>query len=265
MPIAELPDLRLHYELSGPANAPVILFSNSLGTDLAMWAPQVERLGNRFRLLRYDSRGQNGSSLGGEEYTIELLARDAFELVKYLGLARVYFCGLSMGGMVGMWLALHAAECLNGLVLANTAPRIGTNETWNARIEAVRRGGMKAVSGMVVERWFTPEFRRASPDRVAWAENMLENSPPEGYARSCAAIRDMDQRQAVTRIELPTLVIAGAKDLSTPPAEGRLLAEEISHTQYVELAAAHLSNIEQEERFTEVLAGFVASQEKTHG
>jgi 3-oxoadipate enol-lactonase len=170
-----------------------------------------------------------------------------------------------MGGMVGLWLGVNAAECLGGLVLANTAPRIGTSETWNARIETVRRGGMQAVSALVIARWFTPEFRRSSPHRVTWAQAMLESSPPEGYARCCAAIRDMDQRGAAGRISLPTLVIAGAKDAVTPPADGRSLAAEISAAQYIELEAAHLSNVEQEERFTETLAAFVEQQEKTHG
>src|SRR5271166_2339268 len=196
MPFADIGDLRTHYSLTGDQE-PVLMFSNSLGTNFSMWDPQIAALQGHFRVLRYDTRGHGppsvASSAKPSDYTIELLGRDALGLLDSLGLDRVHFCGLSMGGMVGMWLAIHAPERLHRVVLSNTAARIGTKETWNARIATVRKDGMKPVAAAVIERWFTPQFRASFPERVARAQRMLENASPEGYAACCAAIRDMDQ------------------------------------------------------------------------
>ena len=250
-------ELRTHYELTGP-EGPVLVFSNSLGTDFSMWDPQMAELGPRFRILRYDTRGHGQSSVTPGDYTIEQLARDVLGLLDALGLDRVHFCGLSMGGMIGMWLAVHAPNRLHRLVLGNTAARIGTTEIWNARIATVRKNGMSAVASTVIERWFTPSFRELFPEKVAAAQKMLEASPPEGYAACCAAIRDMDQRESVAQIKVPTLVIHGAKDPVMPAAEARFLVEHISGAANVELNAAHLSNVEESGAFTEAVSHFLS-------
>jgi 3-oxoadipate enol-lactonase len=259
MPFADLHGLRVHYSLTGKENAPVLIFSNSLGTNFSMWDPQAAALEKEFRVLRYDTRGHGQTAVTPGPYSIEQLSRDVLALLDHLKLDRVNFCGLSMGGMIGMWLGIHAPQRFHRIVLCNTAAKIGTAEMWNARIETVRKGGTKSVAAAVVERWFTPEFRAASPAAVATALQMLENSPAEGYAECCAAIRDMDQRETVKNVRVPTLVIAGAKDPVTPPAEGRFLADHIPGAKYAELPAAHLSNIEAAPQFTAELTKFLNS------
>jgi len=258
MPLANLGEARLHYELTGPETRPTLVFSNSLGTDFSMWDPQMPAHSQRFRILRYDKRGHGQSSVPPGDYTIEQLGRDVIALLDSLGIDRVHFCGLSIGGMTGMWLAVHAPERLARLVLCNTAARIGTNETWNGRIAAVRKGGMKDVAAAVIERWFTPEFRAASPEKVAPALAMLENANPVGYTGCCAAIRDMDQRDAISAIKVPTLVIYGAKDPVIPTADALFVAERIRGAQTLALDAAHLSNVERAEAFTQGVADFLS-------
>jgi 3-oxoadipate enol-lactonase len=255
MPFAATDELRTYYELTG-VNGPVLVFSNSLGTNLSMWDPQMAEMNRHFRILRYDTRGQGQSSATAGEYTLDQLGRDVLHLLDALGLDRVHFCGLSMGGMIGMWLGIHAPDRLHRLVLCNTAARIGTAESWNARIEAVRKGGMKAVAAAVIGRWFTSEFREAFPHRVAAAQEMLEKAPPQGYTGCGAAIRDMDQREVVANIAAPTLVIYGGKDPVTAPSDAHFLAEKIVGSAELELNAAHLSNVEQPDKFTEAVANF---------
>jgi 3-oxoadipate enol-lactonase len=174
-----------------------------------------------------------------------------------LSLERVHFCGLSLGGMTGMWIGINAPERLQKLILCNTAARIGSAETWNARIEAVRKSGMKSVAPAVIERWFTPAFRAAAPETIAQTQRMMEASPPEGYVACCAAIRDMDQREAISSINAPTLVIAGAQDHATPPADGQFLAGKIRGARYVELPTAHLSNVEAAAQFSSEVLRFL--------
>ena len=259
MPIVKSGEARIHYALEGQSGAPALVLSNSLGTNYSMWDPQLPELRKKLRVLRYDTRGHGQSSLTPGPYSIEQLGRDVMALLDALDLDRVHFCGLSMGGMIGMWLGANAPERLNKLVLCNTAAKIGTSEVWNARIEAVRKNGMKSVASAVVERWFSPAFREKPPATVSSTLKMLEAANPEGYAACCAAIRDFDFREQLSRIRAPTLVIAGAHDPSTPPADGRFLADQIQGAQYAELDAAHLSNIEAQDRFNNEVAKFLNS------
>lgn len=257
MPFVEAGDLHVHYALTGAANAPAVLLSNSLGANISLWDPQMRALEREVRVLRYDTRGHGHTSVPPGPYLIEQLARDVVRLLDALRLDRVHFCGLSMGGMIGMWLGVHAKERLHKLALCNTAARIGTAETWNARIENVRKGGMKAVAPAVIERWFTTEFRARSPEAVASAQRMLENTPPEGYMACCAAIRDTDLSEAISAIRMPTLVIVGLKDPAVPAVNGRFLADRIPGAQYAELETSHLSNLEAPAQFTSELIHFL--------
>jgi 3-oxoadipate enol-lactonase len=257
MAFAQFKDARIHYDLVGPETAPVLVFSNSLGSTLAMWDPQMPALQKRFRILRYDTRGHGQSSATPGPYSIEQLARDVVALLDELKLESAYFCGLSMGGQTGMWLAVYTPTRLKRLVLSNTAAKIGVAEIWNARIEAVRHGGMKSVSSAVMERWFSANFRANSPDSVAIAKRIVESADPDGYIANCAAVRDFDARNAINAIRVPTLVIAGTHDAATTPADGRYLAEQIPAARYVELDAAHLSNIELPERFASEVSSFL--------
>ena len=259
MPFAQLKDVRIHYDLTGPSNAPTLVFSNSLGSTLSMWDLQTPTLQKQFRVLRYDTRGHGQSSVTPGPYSIDQLARDVLGLLDELQLERVHFCGLSMGGQTGMWLALNAPLRLTRLILSNTAAKIGTPEIWNPRIEAVRTGGMKSISAAVMERWFSVEHRAKSPDSVSTAKRMLESTDPEGYVANCAAVRDYNALKAVAAIQLPTLVIAGTHDAATTPSDGRYLVDQIRGARYVELDAAHLSNIERPERFVSEISSFLYS------
>lgn len=258
MPFADVPEGRLHYRIDGPARAPVVVLSNSLGTDLHMWSPQVLDLATSYRVLRYDTRGHGLSSVTPGPYSIERLGRDVVALLDALAIQRVHFCGLSLGGMTGMWLGVHAAERIDHLALCNTTARIGSPGLYDARIDAVRAGGMRAVVDAVLGRWFTADFIAQHEEHVAPVRAMLEHARADGYIACCEAIRDMDQRDAISRIRLATLVIAGIHDLATPPAEGRFVAGAIPGAQYVELDAAHLSNIEAAPAFTSALLKFLA-------
>jgi 3-oxoadipate enol-lactonase len=257
MPFAQLPDARIHYEWVGPDHASVLVFSNSLGTTYRMWDGQVQEFTRKFRLLRYDTRGHGESSVTPGPYTIEQLSWDVVRMLDALGLDRVHFCGLSMGGMTGMFLGAHTPERFHKIVLCNTAAKIGTPEMWNTRIEAVQKGGMKTVAGAVIERWLTAGFRASHPAETAAALSMLEEADPQGYVANCAAVRDADHRQELKDIKVPTLVLSGTHDPGTPPSEGQFLAKSIPGAQYTEVNSSHLSNIEGRDDFNRKVLGFL--------
>jgi 3-oxoadipate enol-lactonase len=257
MSFLELKDSLIYYELSGSEQRPVLMFSNSLGTNISMWDPQVPIFAPNFRNLRYDTRGHGQSSVSPGPYTIDQLARDVLALLDQLRIDRVHFCGLSMGGMIGMLLAMQSPHRLRKLVLCNTAPKIASAEQWNTRIDTVRKQGMKGVVDGVLERWFTPHFRSRSPAAIESTKQMLLTTPVEGYASCCAAIRDTDMRDAISRIQVPTLIISGAHDPVSPPYDGHFMEQHIPGAQYKELPAAHLSNIEAAEAFTMEVSNFL--------
>jgi 3-oxoadipate enol-lactonase len=188
----DLDGARFHYRLDGPAEAPVLLLSNSLGTDLGMWSAQLPAWSRRFRVLRYDTRGHGRSAVTPGPYTIDQLGGDALALLDALALPRVHCCGLSLGGMTGMWLATHAPARIDRLVLSNTAAQIAPPELWNARIDAVDRGGMTAIVDAVLARWFTAPFLAAGGAALAAMRAMLLACPAQGYIAACAASRRGD-------------------------------------------------------------------------
>jgi len=259
MPFADLTEVRIHYSLAGPDSAPVLVFSNSLGADLSMWDAQTSAFENNFRVLRYDTRGHGRSSVPPGPYNVATLGRDFLALLDSLALDRVYFCGLSLGGQTAQWLGLNASSRFHKLILCNTAAKIGTDEIWNTRIATVLRDGTESVAPGVIGRWFTAGYRAAHPEEADRAQRMLEATSAEGYVACCAAVRDFDSRASVAQIRLPVLVIAGAQDPSTSPEDGRFLASQIPNAQFAELDAAHLSNIEQSEKFNQELADFLQS------
>jgi 3-oxoadipate enol-lactonase len=248
---------RLYHRFDGPEGAPVLVLSNSLGTSLEMWDPQIPAFAERFRVLRYDMRGHGRSAVPEGPYSMADHTNDLLALLDEKGIDRVRFCGLSMGGMTGMWLGCNAPERLERLVLCNTSAQLGIPDHWNQRIAIVQREGMKGVAEGVIDRWFTPEFREREPQAVDKVRRMLLETPPAGYAGCCAAIRDQDQRETICSIPVPTLVVAGARDPATPPDHSRLIASKIPGARVVELDAAHLSNIEARERFTAAVLEFL--------
>lgn len=257
MAFAKLPDGQLHYELAGPEGAPVLVFSNSLGTTLDMWDAQVPDFTKHFRVLRYDTRGHGKSSITPGPYTIQQLSNDVLHLLDFLHLEQVSFCGLSMGGMTGMFLGVHSPARFRRIVLCNTAAKIGTPEIWNNRIEAVQKSGMDSVASAVIERWFTPSFRATDADTTSTMLSMLENANPAGYIANCAAVRDFDFRDRLSGLRMPVLVVSGTHDPVTMPSDGRFLAEHISNAQFVEIPAAHISNIEAQAEFNREVLRFL--------
>jgi 3-oxoadipate enol-lactonase len=263
MPFIQTNTGQLHYQLetaTGNENAPVLVMSNSLGTNMDMWLPQMPALLEHFRVLRYDTRGHGRSDLSPGPYTIAQLGADVLTLLDQLQIQRAHFCGLSMGGMTGMWLGIHAPNRIDRLALCNTSAAIGLPEVWNARISKVRQEGMVSIIDTVLDRWFTPDFLAHAPAQLERVRRMLADTPVEGYVANCAAVRDMDQRAELPQIAAPTLVIAGRHDKSTPPEHGELIARAIPGAQYVVLNAAHLSNWEAAQAFTQNVLDFLLNE-----
>lgn len=261
MPTVQANGIDIHYEQDGPADAPVILLSNSLGTRLEMWDPQMGALTQRYRVVRYDSRGHGRSAAPPGPYTIEMLAADAVGLLDALGIERAHFCGLSKGGMVGQVLGARHGERLRSLTLCATACRLPPKELWDERIRTALEQGMAALADAVVERWFTPGFRAQPTIAVDGVRQMILETPPEGYAACCAAIRDMDLCETIRAIRVPTLVIVGDQDPATPPAMAEEIQTRVPGARLEVIAgAAHLVNIEQAIAFNASLLGFLDRQ-----
>jgi len=264
MPFVTVNQTRLFYRLEGNRGLPVLVLSHSIGTDHAMWEPQVQDLLPHFQVLRYDTRGHGASDAPPGEYSIEQLGRDVLSLVDVLKLPKFAFCGLSLGGAIGQWLALHSAERLTGLVLANTSPRIGTLQLWNDRIQMVQRGGMAAIVDVAMQRFFSPESLARSSAYVENIRSVLLGTDVTGYVGCCAALRDFDLKDSLAQIKTPTLVIVGERDVSTPwTGNGEILAQSIPRARVVRLPAGHLSNLEAPKSFTAALFAFLEPQESS--
>jgi 3-oxoadipate enol-lactonase len=229
--------------LDGPAEAPCLVLSNSLGSTHAMWAQQVEPFARHFRVLRYDTRGHGRSAVTPGPYTIELLARDVIALLDAAGVERAHFCGLSMGGATGLWLAAHAPERFGRFVFCNTAPWLGPPATMLERAAAVRRDGLAGLADATMQRWFTEDFRASQPGTVAAIRSAFLATAPEGYAACCEALARYDEREHLAPIDRPVLVVAGVHDPAPPIATARDYAARIPGARLVELPAAHLSNL----------------------
>lgn len=248
----------LYHTVDGPAGAPPLLLGGSLGTSLAMWRPQLPALAERFRVIRYDHRGHGRSPVPPGEYRIDDLGRDVLALLDRLRIDRLHVAGLSLGGMVGMWLAANAPERVDRLVLLCTAARLGPPRVWAERAAAVRAAGMPAVVDTVLTRWFTPGFAQRHRGVVSWAARQLTATPPEGYAGCCGVIEHLDLEPALGSITVPTLVVAGADDPATPPAMTHRIATTVPAAR-MEIVpdAAHLANVEQPEVVTRLLLDFL--------
>jgi 3-oxoadipate enol-lactonase len=250
--------IRVRYELSGDEGRPVVMLSNSLGTNLAMWDAQMPELRGGYRVLRYDTRGHGRTDATEGPYAIEQLAEDAIGLLDALAIERVHFCGLSMGGMIGQVLGAKHGSRLASLTLCATASHMPQREIWDGRIETAREQGMEALVEGVVERWFTEAFRARPRPEAERVREMILATPAHGYAACCAAIRDMDLRETIRDIEVPTLIIVGDKDPATPVEASRAIEERIRGARLEVIPeAAHLVNIEQAAAFNRALGGFL--------
>jgi 3-oxoadipate enol-lactonase len=244
------PVVEVNHSLEGPDDAPVLVLSNSLGSNLEMWDDQANVLRERFRLVRYDQRGHGGSPVPSGPYKIEDLGLDLLALLDRLEIERVSICGLSIGGLVGMWLASEDPGRVERLVLCCTAARFDP-DMYDARALQVRAEGVGSISDTVLERWFTPEFRASRPETLEWAESMLLGTPTEGYAGCCEVLRDADVRERLQDVRAPTLVIAGAEDPAASVEQAEEIRDSIPGARLAVIEnAAHLANIEQPEAVT---------------
>jgi 3-oxoadipate enol-lactonase len=245
----------LYHTFVGPPGADIVVLSNSLGTSLGMWDAQAGVLARDRRLLRYDMRGHGRSPVPEAPYSIADLGTDLLGLLDRNGIERASLCGVSLGGMVSMWVAAHAPERVGRLVLCSTSAMMGPPESWTDRAALVRRAGMAAVAETVVANWFTPAFAAAQPDVVARIRAQLAATPPEGYAGCCEALREMDQRPDLPAVSAPTLVIAARDDPSTPPAHARTITELIPGARLEVLdRGSHLVNVEAPDLVTPLIS-----------
>lgn len=251
--VSSFDSCRLFYRVEGPADAPPLIMSNSLGTDHMMWQPQTTGLNKQFRVIRYDQRGHGASDAFHNKYTLDELGRDVLAIADRLGLERFLFCGLSMGGLTGQWLGVHAPERVSSLVLANTSAHFPPAEMWDERIKMVGENGMTPLSNLTLERFFTRRFHQAHPATIELFRHVFENMEPAGYKGCCAALMNADMRDELYKVAAPTLIISGEHDPSTPPERGEFIAGEIAGAEHMVLDAAHVSNIEQPAAFSQAL------------
>jgi 3-oxoadipate enol-lactonase len=257
MPVIDANGCPINVVVEGPERAPVLMLCNSLGTDHRMWDPQVKPFTRHFRLVRYDRRGHGRSGVTKGPYSMAQLARDALAVMDGLGIRRTNWCGLSMGSMVGQWLGANAPERLERLVLSSSSCYYANKDSWNDRIDAVRKVGMGSIGPFVMERWFTKPFREREPAIIAKMTATLAATSLDGYVACCEAVRDMDHRELLHKIKTPTLLIAGRHDPATTVENAEFIRDRVSGAKLVVLEAAHISNVEQAEKYTAAVLDFL--------
>jgi 3-oxoadipate enol-lactonase len=257
MPVIQSDGCAINVQVEGPEGAPVLMLSNSLGTNMSMWEPQAPAFAQHFRLVRFDRRGHGKSGVPKGPYTMEMLGRDAVAVMDGLGLKTVSWCGLSMGGMEGQWLGANAANRIDKLILSNTSSYYPDKTAWDDRIKIVREKGLGALVGPNMERWFTKEFRERAPDKLEWMSKMFLATDAEGFLGCGMAVRDMDHRALLPKIKAPTLVIIGRHDPATTPEAGEYIRSNIPGATVAMLDAAHISNVEQPQAYTDTVLGFL--------
>jgi 3-oxoadipate enol-lactonase/4-carboxymuconolactone decarboxylase len=259
--------VKLHYEVSGPEDGVPVVLSGSLGSDLRMWSPQVVPLtAAGFRVIRYDHRGHGKSPAPTGPYSLAELAEDALALLDRLGVRRAHWVGLSLGGMVGMWLAENAPSRVDRLVLCCTSAALGPASMWQERAETARTDGMSVLAEPVVDRWLTPEYRADKPQVATWLREMVADQPAEGYASCCTAIETMSVEDSLGTVTAPTLVIASAEDPATPPDHARRIVSAVPGARLEIVAeAAHLGNVEQPAPFTGLIIDHLRQDRRSLG
>jgi 3-oxoadipate enol-lactonase len=258
MPHLDLPTHRLHYRIDGaPGDKPWLTFCNSLGTDLRMWEAQIANLSNDFRILRYDRRGHGLSGAPTPPYALADLGADVIALWDALSIARSHFCGLSIGGLTGQWLAVHAGSRLDRVVLCATAARIGTADNWTARIADVQANGLDGLVPATADRWFTPVFRAAQPAVVEAILNSFAETSADGYIGCCAALAGADLRGDLPRITAPVLAISGDDDPVCPPADLEAIASGVPDGRHLSLLGRHIVNVESAVSFNAAVRDFL--------
>lgn len=257
MPTANNANIQLHYISSGDNEGDALVLGHSLGSNLHMWDKTVQHLEKKYRVVRFDLRGHGKSCAPPGPYSLDDLGRDVLFLLDALDLTRVHYCGLSLSGMVGLWLGIHAPERIRHMVLANTAARIGSRSIWEQRIAAVESSGMKPLAEATLMRWFTAPYRESHEKEMDFIVRMIAATDQHGYSACCAALRDADLTNEAAAISNPCLVIIGRHDPATPSCEGRSLHNALLNSDYVELEASHLSAWERADDFSEAVLSFL--------
>lgn len=258
MPVIDSHGCPIDVEVTGPADAPVLMLSSSLGTTKHMWDPQMHAFAKQYRVVRYDRRGHGKSGVPKGPYSMEMLGRDAIAIMDGLKLDKVNWLGLSMGGMEGMWLGANAGNRIDKLILSNTSTHYADKSMWHARMDAVgKAGSVAAIADMVINAWLTKDFQTAHPDTTARMKEMMIATPVEGYLGCCAAVRDMDHREIIKAITVPTLIIAGAKDPATNVAAAEFIRDSIPGSKLAIVEAAHIANVEVPDDYAKVVLGFL--------
>ena len=248
--------MKIYHKIEGSPNSPVLVLSNSLGTDIGMWDRVVPLLLPYFRIVRYDTRGQGASEVSPGPYSIAQLGKDVIDLMESLDIQKFYFCGISLGGLIGQWLGCNHPEKLQMLILSNTAPKIGTQNTWNDRIQTIAQSGMSSIWPNTQKVWFTDEFLRNEPAIMAALGYTFLKNNVHGYSHCCAAVRDADFTNELSNIPTKTLVIAGAEDLVTSEKDAILLASEIPNATMITLESKHIPAIEKPFEFANAIVAF---------
>ena len=257
MPIFTSNNAEINYQTFGDTSKPAIIFSNSLGTNFSMWQVQIDALKNDFFVICYDTRGHGQSSAPQGPYTIDQLGQDVIHLLNHLNVEKAAFCGISMGGLTGQWLAINYPERFNHVIVCNTAAKIGQEQAWNDRATLVREQGLQPIASTAASRWFTEHFIQRNTAIVTSLSNDLGASSAEGYASCCEALAKADLREQLKEIKIPVLVIAGTRDPVTTVADGQFMAERIVGSQLFEIDASHISNIEQPKVFSTAIQKFI--------
>jgi len=257
MPMIDADGCPIYVEVEGREDAPALMLSNSLGTNLHMWDEQAGEWAKYFRVIRYDRRGHGKSGVPDGPYSMERFGRDVLAILDALEIEKTNWCGLSMGGMVGQWLGANAPDRVEKLVLSNTNFHYADKAPWADRIKFVQEKGLTELVDPNMERWFTKDFRARAPQTIARMKEMFVATDPVGYIACCEAIRDMDFTESNSRITAPTLVIVGKQDPATPPAAGETIAKQIKGAEVAALDAAHISNMEQPKLYTETVLEFL--------
>lgn len=253
--------IRIAYRFDGPEDAPVLMLSNSLMSNMSMWEPQVAALTAHFRVLRADTRGHGQTEVTPGPYSIALLAQDAVALMDALGLEKVHFAGLSKGGMIGQYLGARHADRIASLALCDTASEMPTHAMWDARLATAREAGIAGLLDGTIKRWFTAPFIERAPQEIDKVRAMILTTPVEGYIGCASAVRNMSQTSLLKDISVPTTIIVGESDPACTVEQSRVLHQHIHGSSMTVLPqSSHLSNIEQPELFNQALLGFLRSR-----
>ncbi|MCO8108394.1 3-oxoadipate enol-lactonase [Acinetobacter indicus] len=257
MPTFTSQDAEINYQIFGDAAKPALVFSNSLGTNFKMWQPQIDHFQQDFFVICYDTRGHGASSAPQGPYTLDQLGQDVVNLLDHLNIEKAAFCGISMGGLTGQWLAINKPERFSHVVVCNTAAKIGQEQAWNERAALVREQGLTPIASTAAGRWFTEPFIQSNAATVATLSNDLGAGSPEGYASCCEALAKADVREQLKDIQVPVFIVAGQQDPVTTVADGEFMQQRIANAELFEINASHISNIEQPEAFNQAVQAFI--------